>query len=178
MADILISQLPEFTDFDQNDIVPVTDITTNITRKYTLGNILSGLATKISVFANGSQAVTQSTMDATTLIATDEFVHNVVTAGINGIVFPTIPTYNFAALQSPNGYQVLPSGVIIQWGWVPYGTATVNFPVAFNTVFSATMGQVGGGDTWDNNISGLSNSQISFAMDYRSNGSYYMAIGI
>lgn len=107
MADVLISQLPPFTDFDPNDIVPVTDISTNITRKYTLGNILSGLSSSLSSLANGTQAVTQPTADATTLIATDAFVHNVVNSPLllaNGTQAITQPTADATTLVATDAF--------------------------------------------------------------------------
>lgn len=45
--DKAISELPSFVEFDKYDLVPVTDITTNTTRKYTLENILSGVASTL-----------------------------------------------------------------------------------------------------------------------------------
>lgn len=47
---------------------------------------------------------------------------------------------DFPALLSGNGYQRLPSGVIIQWGQAFIsGTTTVNFPLTFPTNATAVV---------------------------------------
>lgn len=52
----------------------------------------------------------------------------------------------FAALKSANGYQKLPSGLIIQWGvaTTSAGSVTVTLPIPFpNGVFQAVGSSVG-----------------------------------
>jgi hypothetical protein len=56
MADITISQLPPFTDLDKNDLIPVVDVTTGTTRKYTINQLLT----------NNGNVVTPDTMNLST----------------------------------------------------------------------------------------------------------------
>jgi hypothetical protein len=48
-----------------------------------------------------------------------------------------IPVIDFTAVKSTNGYQKLPSGLILQWvgTTVPSGTTQVGLPIAFPTAY-------------------------------------------
>lgn len=50
---------------------------------------------------------------------------------------------SFGASLGTNGYQRLPSGLIMQWGRTTMGTTSVpiTFPVAFSSVFNVVLGQ-------------------------------------
>ena len=100
--------------------------------------------------------------------------------------------YTAGASKTQNGYQKLPSGVIIQWGMVadsPSGT-NVTFPVAFPTVCASLQitrgGGTVGGSNGGSNGSGasviISLSNVGFSFDsviQSSNKSlvYFLAIG-
>jgi hypothetical protein len=54
MADITISQLPPYTDFDGNDLIPVVDVTTATTRKYTIKQVLGGSSKVVTPLTSGT----------------------------------------------------------------------------------------------------------------------------
>jgi len=59
-------------------------------------------------------------------------------SGLNADLLRGLPA-DFTASKTSNGYQKLPSGLIIQWGWFDYivdyvptsGILTVSFPITF-----------------------------------------------
>ncbi|KVG83743.1 hypothetical protein WJ36_08900 [Burkholderia ubonensis] len=65
----------------------------------------------------------------------------------------------FAASLNSNGYQKLPSGLIIQWGSVPNipagGSATVNYPIAFPNSLLSISAIAGATSTGSSAINGL-----------------------
>lgn len=82
--------------------------------------------------------------------------------GLRGSVIATMEAFNteFGVSKAANGYQKLPSGLILQWGqftWVrtTLGTMTVNFPMTFPTAVlqvaltdSGTGTGATGGQSW------------------------------
>jgi hypothetical protein len=98
------------------------------------GMVMSNdLATSIALTGTPT-APTATPGTSTTQLATTAFV----TALVSGDV----------SLLSANGYQKLPSGLIIQWAtWVDTGLwTTFNFPIAFPNAclsFSHSMGKIG-----------------------------------
>ena len=97
--------------------------------------------------------------------------------------------FTAGASKTQNGYQKLPSGVIVQWGMVVEGVTNVTFPVAFPTVCASLQitrgGGVGGGSTGSSS-SGVSAimslSNVGFTFDSVINSSdkslvYFLAIG-
>lgn len=72
----------------------------------------------------------------------------------------------FPSLLSANGYQKLPGGLIIQWGFVNTGTAgvTISFPIPFSSqVFSVTGTDAGGSQA---NSVGISVNSLTGATIY------------
>ena len=67
---------------------------------------------------------------------------------------------------SSNGYQKLPSGLIIQWGTALYSSsngvngAIINLPISFPTVFCSIVGTDGGNATNSVGLSTINNSQF------------------
>jgi hypothetical protein len=106
-----ITELPNYdlVDISSSDVFPVVDIETDTTKKSTVGQITT------YINSQHTTSITQSTSDNSTLIATDEFVHNVVNTAINGI-------QSIKAWANFNGVQV--SGTYIQSGTV----VTLTFP--------------------------------------------------
>lgn len=93
---------------------------------------------------------------------------------------------SFAASFAQNGYQVLPNGLIIQWGrFSAFANQYTNasLPVTFpNQAFSAVVAGVAGGgaDSQDNapSITSLSTSQIQvFSADNSTTTMHFIAIG-
>lgn len=88
---------------------------------------------------------------------------------------------SFQRSGTTNGYQRLPSGLMIQWGIATSGTVT--FLTEFtSTCFCVTLGQrrdAGGGLDQSNALIGAP-STTGFTMYYNpnSNGCYWMAIGV
>lgn len=76
--------------------------------------------------------------------------------GGNWVAVPS-STYAGEALLSANGYQKLPSGLIMQWlsGFATGNSITLNWPIAFNSIFSCTTTEV---------RSGTSTSSINVAV--------------
>ena len=77
----------------------------------------------------------------------------------------------FGASLTANGYQKLPSGLIIQWGTTASiagagGTLTTTFPVAFpSSCLSAAISRVVAGAAYqaESAVTALSNTQITIA---------------
>jgi hypothetical protein len=82
----------------------------------------------------------------------------------------------FANSLGSSGYQKLPGGVIIQWGFATWNT-TVNFPIAFPTAVGAVTFGLTTGDGIPR-VSSITTSSF-FYESARSGGSnaYYIAIG-
>lgn len=98
----------------------------------------------------------------------------------------------FASNKAANGYQKLPGGLIIQWGFLQGGTSSpnaymtqaVSFPIAFpNALLGLTTGlRTGSNNTGFTNSSTEGSSQSGFTWYYVNAGSavpqlYYIAIG-
>ena len=78
-------------------------------------------------------------------------------------------------MLNQNGYQKLPSGVIIQWGMVADGAVNVTFPVTFPTSCASLQITHGAGASV---IISLSNTGFSFDSVSQGNSLvYYVAIG-
>jgi hypothetical protein len=75
-----------------------------------------------------------------------------------------------------NGYQKLPNGLILQWGYVPSINTTVTFPVAFTTAcYSVTTGTTSG--VYENAyVNTLTTTSFYIGGTY-SPACYWMAIG-
>ena len=100
------------------------------------------------------------------------------TAGDNSTKVATTAFVNQASSLSANGYQKLPSGLIIQWGTVTANASASNLPIAFpNAAFSA-VGIATSTVNLDNLCLGtFTTTQISFTQ-FASNGTVkYIAIG-
>lgn len=76
-----------------------------------------------------------TTQDILTVDATGQMSASLNPAtGLRSTALATMQKFadEFGSLQSANGYQKLPSGLIIQWGSGLFGNATVGtFPIAF-----------------------------------------------
>jgi hypothetical protein len=89
----------------------------------------------------------------------------------------------FTFSDSANGYQQLPGGFIMQWGFVSTMDASfeVTFPLAFTEVYSAVVTQQGIGDTGgfanSDNISALNTSTMTVSHYTLSDGFWWMAVG-
>lgn len=95
----------------------------------------------------------------------------------------TVPSSMFGASMSQNGYQKLPSGLIIQWGRTPGGNGiyTYSFPIAFPnaclTILSQTAHAVpNDNDNITNGTEPISNSQFNITLDY-GRACFWIAIG-
>lgn len=95
--------------------------------------------------------------------------------------------FSAKSLAEP-GYQKLPSGLIIQWGVIPYlassGAAgtTVSLPIAFPTAFLKALGADMGSGTHANGVAPAGLSQIrgwgrNSSGAYADTGINYLAIG-
>lgn len=113
-------------------------------------------------FTGVPTALTAAAGTNTTQIATTAFVTaaanlkaNIASPAFTGI--PTAPNPStglrsqalatmqkfadeFGSSLAANGYQKLPSGLIIQWGFAATGSATITFPIAFPTAACAVTG--------------------------------------
>lgn len=95
-----------------------------------------------------------------------------------------------AHLHGVDGYQVLPSGLILQWGTVlgslVAGVGTVTLPIAFPTAFYGVSlgditGSVGGVQAWGWTTSGLTNFNV-YCSDlagaaFSSSSAFWYAVG-
>ena len=87
------------------------------------------------------------------------------------------------ASKTQNGYQKLPSGVIIQWGMFADNVTNVTFPVVFPTsCASLQITRGAGADAYveASAINSLSNVGFSFAAGFQPTGNlqvYFLAIG-
>ena len=91
--------------------------------------------------------------------------------------------YTAGASKTQNGYQKLPSGVILQWGMVADNVTNVTFPVVFPTsCASLQITRGAGADAYveASAIKSLSNVGFSFAAEFQPTGNlqvYFLAIG-
>ena len=91
--------------------------------------------------------------------------------------------YTAGSAKTQNGYQKLPSGVIIQWGMVADNVTNVTFPVVFPTSCASLQITLGAGaDAYveASAIKSLSNVGFSFAAGFQPTGNlqvYFLAIG-
>ena len=86
--------------------------------------------------------------------------------------------FTVGSAKTQNGYQKLPSGVIIQWGRVAGGVVNVTFPVTFPTGCASLQITRGGGEA--SVIISLSNTGFSFdsvMQSWDNSLVYYVAIG-
>ena len=87
---------------------------------------------------NGAGLVTQSGANITTA-AGGTCIIRATAANVVEVLGYT-PSGGWANTLSANGYQKLPSGLIIQWGYASSGNATITFPLAFPTAARAVIG--------------------------------------
>lgn len=142
-------------------------------------SIVSAMLTAL-VLVNGTTATTQSAGDATTKVATTQFINNLVTSPIalvNGTTAVTqaigdsttdVATTAFAnpaQLKTANGYVKLPGGVIIQWGndtTTTNNPQTTTFPIAFPTACWAAFSIVNNATDGKrcSSLGGVSSTQV------------------
>lgn len=86
----------------------------------------------------GTTAITVDASQNATFAANQTVAGNLTLSGAGNIVLNTLNTYSTAA----NGYQKLPSGVIIQWGSqsTATGGTAVTWPIAFPTACLTVVG--------------------------------------
>ena len=89
-----------------------------------------------------------------------------------------LQTLTFDSLLSTNGYQKLPGGLIIQWGYNP-SNSTVTFPVAFPTAaffVGATMSF--NSNKYENQfVTSLTSVNFYLGLSGINNAAYWIAIG-
>ena len=87
---------------------------------------------------------------------------------------------DFLVNKTTNGYQKLPSGLIIQWGQVASSATSGTFPIAFTVTppyFSISrMGKLGVNDDWDS-TSGIAISNTTFNCLIEGSTGNWLAIG-
>ena len=102
------------------------------------GNNAQLIAAITALIASGG--ITQPQFDNTTKLATTAFVRNEL-LGLGNAAYASV----FGASLAANGYQKLPSGLIIQWGAAAFSGSTsvaVTFPIAFTAnVYQITCSQ-------------------------------------
>jgi hypothetical protein len=173
------------------------------------GTVNSGTANQLAYYAsstnavngttalpNGTTATTQTAGDTTTKVATNAFVNTTALTLATGSTATTQSTNdsstkvattafsNPGSAVSANGYQKLPSGIVLQWGnsgnISANSSATVTYPLAFpNNVFSITSTPTNNGVPA--NASAVTNNNTSNFTQNNGTGStcsfYWMAIG-
>jgi len=105
-------------------------------------------------------------------------------SGLDADLLRGLPA-DFTASKATNGYQKLPSGLIIQWGISPnigIGMAqTITFPIAFpNACLNAQASDQGSGEDTSVGVFSLSSSSIGLVVpvnDTAARTYYWMAIG-
>ncbi|KVR39586.1 hypothetical protein WK18_21980 [Burkholderia ubonensis] len=122
-----------------------------------------GAQYSLTIGTNKANAIIDTTIGLASSITltTGEFVVLVW----SGTYWQTFGTYTqrvgqpFANSLTSNGYQKLPSGLIIQWGSVPNipagGSATVNYPIAFPNSLLSISAIAGATSTGSSAINGL-----------------------
>ena len=173
--------------FDGSANVSITATIADNSHSHTIANV-TGLETAL----NGKLSTSGNATTATT--ATNAIYATTQTAGTNNTTIATtafvlansIQDAQFAQSVAVNGYQKLPSGLIMQWGIMPYtsdnANATITFPIAFpnncvSIVPSIDTVSIGAG-----NWSVYAKTTTNFSANYSSTiansaGGYYIAIG-
>lgn len=110
------------------------------------------------------------------------------TAAAVKVVNDAVLGLDFSSSLGAAGYQILPSGLILQWGSVTMtsGQASVPvvYPIAFNTVYAVTMGGQQGSDNQNNppTVSGLPGASSFTIKNVLNPGgditAWWMALGI
>ena len=137
-------------------------------RPKTLANVKAELLASAALTGTPT-APTAAAGTNTTQVATTAFV-----------LANSVQGSQFTSSKSANGYQKLPSGLIIQWGYINSGTnpITISFPISFpKACVNVTTQMIKAGDdnSWGVSVVGTSSFTV-----YRSGGttqSYWFAIG-
>jgi hypothetical protein len=90
---------------------------------------------------NRSTTITLTTQETLTIVSEGSTSPNWEIYGNGTLKYSPL----FGSSLFTNGYQLLPSGLIIQWGQVPtsiVSPVTVNFPIPFPTITLSVMGSV------------------------------------
>jgi hypothetical protein len=198
---VVLSASPTFTG---TPLAPTAAPGTNTTQLATTAfvqNVAGGLGTMSTQNANNVNisggvingatvgATTAATVRGTTVTATSQFSGpgTGLTGSASGLSIggsaATVGLSQFASSLSGNGYQFLPSGLLIQWGYAApgWGSGTpINFPITFpNACFCITTGPEGSSPPTTNNIAVvavLNTSSFAFWAT-ATTGQYWMAIG-
>jgi hypothetical protein len=160
----------------------------------TLGTMSTQNANNVNISGgaiNGTTvgATTATTVRGTTVTATSQFSGpgTGLTGSASGLSIggsaATVGLSQFASSQSANGYQYLPGGLIIQWGYAAAGWGSgdpISFVIPFpNNAFCITTGPEGGSLPTTNNICVvriLDRSSFAFWAT-ATTGQYWMAVG-
>lgn len=111
---------------------------------------LSSTATDAALTANQGKVLSDRTQQATTTnVGITRFANAsevVNQQNVSAAINPSNVKSMFIGTRSTNGYEILPSGLILQWGTTSSisnnGTTYINFPVAFpNSCFNITASQ-------------------------------------
>lgn len=155
---------------------------TQLGNKQPLDATLTAIAALVTaadklVYATGADTFATTTLTAFARTLLDD----VDAATMRGTL--GIETLVFTSLLSANGYQKLPSGLIIQWGSGSYQRSTsYSFPIAFpNTLFSMLCVHKGTNNTANGYVEGASTNNTSFRLNWQSATNpetfYWFAIG-
>jgi len=170
----------------QNEVNAGTDDTKIVTSKKLKTRLDSLLAGITSTYVKLTQLATETVAGIIKISTTSQ-----VAAGIDNstAVSPAKlkELYTAGSAKTQNGYQKLPSGVIMQWGMVAGNNGLVNatFPVAFPTScanLQITSGGGSGGESFGVSvIISMSNTGFTAALGFQEFGNadvlYYVAIG-
>lgn len=166
---VTLNTLAEIATALGNDPNFATSITSIIAGKQPLDGTLtalSGLTTAANqmLYSTGADAfsMTALTAFARGLLAAADAAATRTAIGLGDMATKSIAV-EFAALLSGNGYQKLPSGLIIQWGTAPQSIgATVSFPIAFpNAVLQAVATSTASASNSMAVVTALTTSQIT-----------------
>jgi len=109
--------------------------------------VLSSSSEAITIASGTGNIVLRGGIDRVLSQAGDKIT--LVYDGVNWTPLALQSSRDFASSKAANGYQFLPSGSIIQWGYAGAGSAntTISFPITFpNQAFNLTFGSsVGSG---------------------------------
>jgi len=121
--------------------------------------------------------------DKTTAIG-DVGVYQINSGVVTELLYQPVAGYgDFSASLVTNGYQKLPSGLIIQWGQntsEPSGSTLYSFPIAFPNAVFVGFAEVTSSVSADITVRFIPKSKSQFMLDcsYSSNlPAYWMAIG-
>ena len=130
----------------------------------------------LNIQTAGTTAIAIDASQNVTFAANQTVAGNLTLSGAGNIVLNVLNTYSTAA----NGYQKLPSGIIIQWGSVAGVNSTpksFTWPIAFPTAFLSGSLQ----NTGQQGYTELQNPSTTGAQAYSSNATgqiqYFIAIG-